>query len=811
MSNDTQQSRLREQLTGRWQIPLLVIGLLLLVLGVWRMKPAAKEPTFDERFDQIVKLKEAHLYPEASDAAEMMLAEEVRTAEERQRLHRLMAEIIFAHELENMVHSEHNAKRILEHGKLSLAEGAKPDAELHRMQGMAWEWLQRYSQALAEYRAALAGGVADPWPLKKKVLEIEKRTQGLAADQLHGRYDEFVDGQGVAEELVYWAAEQKVDLYSLQDDYAACEKFLASIEGRFQTPEYRHGLEYLRALAWYHLGRLDDSERLLRNLRDQLPAGGPLHSAAGWLLGRLMLQQYAYEYALSFFDDVIEHGPQGRYRAASEWGRADALAGLERFDESKAAYLEAIRLAAEDPYGTMIDLREIREATTALYQNLRVRGRLLDARDYLRIADRLVRPGDTEAQARYTSWLASICMELGDHAMTRGRQAGDNDEQLKGRDYYSEAGGKYLELAKLLTMSEEAYTEAIRRAADAFDRAGERQRQIEVLDTFVRERPDNSFASEAMLRLGKTYQAIGEYTQAIESYQQTLIRYPRTPSAADALVPLAECFRSAGDLDKAEQTLLRIVDRKPSDPIKTITPEAHEYREALFLLGDLYMEKEAYEQAIARYTETLARYGRDKRADRVTFLLANAYRLSAVRIREKDLSDAKNVAYKDQLRRLYQERLVQAKGLFDAVIDRYRLRPAESMRKLDKLYVKLSWFYRADMVYDRSRVTETPDLSPFQESLEMYDKAAWRYKDDPMAMSAYIQMINCYLKIGKVDKARQMLARAHHVLKGISDEKFAEYSPLEDRVFWQEYLRWLEKTPVFADEELAQADPAVNR
>ena len=75
-----------------------------------------------------------------------------------------------------------------------------------------------------------------------------------------------------------------------------------------------------------------------------------------------------------------------------------------------------------------------------------------------------------------------------------------------------------------------------------------------------------------------------------------------------------------------------------------------------------------------------------------------------------------------------------------------------------------------------------------------------------MALSAYVQMINCYLRIGKVDKARQMLQRAHHVLQIIPNEEFQRYAPQENREYWKKYLQWLQKTPVFGKREIALAD-----
>ncbi len=178
------------------------------------------------------------------------------------------------------------------------------------------------------------------------------------------------------------------------------------------------------------------------------------------------------------------------------------------------------------------------------------------------------------------------------------------------------------------------------------------------------------------------------------------------------------------------------------------------------------------------------------------FMLAESNRLSAARLYE-DYIDPRNVAYKDHLRATYIERLRQARRRYEELIERLRLREPSSLGERERTYVKLSHFYRADTVYDLSKVAEPTDQRPFIDSLDLYDRAAWLYQDDPAAMSAYVQMINCYIRLGKIDKARMTLQRARWALKGITDEAFAAHAPEEDRAYWTAYLDWLEKTPTF--------------
>jgi len=791
---------------GRWQIPLLLLAFGLLVTGIWRLRPVSKPPTFQELFKQGVALKQAGLYPEASQHAESLLQALERTPDEKRLLHRLMVEIIHEHESGNSVHGPKNSSAILEHSDSSLAQDELFDAMMHWRRAQAFEWLRRPIDAVAEYRQAVEKGIDHPWQIRKRMIELRRVIGDVTPEELHTAFDAFLAGTDVSDELRYWAAEKKIDLYASQEKFDQAEPFLASQLSKFQNTTHQKEYDYLRALAWFRVGRLDDAERLLRALRDQVVPGDPLYARAGWLLGRIEGAQQRPEYALAFFEDVITTTVPGPYRTAAIFGRAEALADVERYDESVQAYEETIRLTTQDPYGTQVDLRDVRESTTRQFVTLRPAGRLREAMAFLRIAARLAPPTDSRLQEMYTGQLADLAYQLGETTLRQADLAQEPDDspaRRQGQDDLIEAGQHYMQLAKLVTLDAARSAQASWRAFESFDFAGQRLRAVGVLGTFVREWPEHPRVPEALLRLGQIYEVLGDYEKAVARYQQNLTEYPSTFYAAECLVPLANCFATIGNLDKAKQTLLRIVDRRPGDRLSPIEPEAQVYKDALFRLGDLYVRGAEFESAIARFEEATQRYPHAPETDRTLFMLANAYRLSAARIRE-DVIDKQKIAYRDELLLTYQKRLERAHELFGEVIRRYLSRPASSLAELDKLYSKLSHFYRADAVYDLSFVGGGIDHEPFARALTMYDRAAWEYQRDPVAMSAYTQMINCHLRMGNAAKAKMALQRARWALRNISDEAFQNHAPDEGRQFWENYFSWLEQTPTFAGVEAAE-------
>jgi tetratricopeptide (TPR) repeat protein len=335
------------------------------------------------------------------------------------------------------------------------------------------------------------------------------------------------------------------------------------------------------------------------------------------------------------------------------------------------------------------------------------------------------------------------------------------------------------------------------KAAEAFDAAGERERTAEVLESFTRKYADNTMVPEALLRLGQTYQALGQYDKAIARYQQDLTEFPRTPAAIGSLVPLAECFVAVGQTDKAEQTLLRLLQHAPGDPLGLITPVAVHYRDALFSLADLYMGAQQYEKAVTRYEEAIQRYADDPRADRATFLLAEGYRHSALQIR-KEFKESASLPYTGELSRAHRDRLERARRLYGQIVERYGQRQPESLDESERLYLRLSHIYAADSVFEMAQLPDVPTTQPTTEALDMYEQAARACAQDPIAMSAYVQIVNCQLSLGRVEKARMAVQRARWALRNIPDAAFKDTDPKQGRAFWDDYLTWLETTPTLA-------------
>jgi len=194
MSDIPVQQTLGKQLAGRWQIPLLLVSLAAVAVGVWRLRPTPKPPSFQQVYTHAVTLKELALHSEASEFIQQQLAVPERKPEELRRLHDLMAQVIYAHEVNNAVHSDTNIRRILEHTDKAVAAGELHDARTHEMRGKAFEWMKKPDEALAEYQHAVAkgGDTERAWELRKRIIEIQRTMNQLKPEDLHRAFDDFL-------------------------------------------------------------------------------------------------------------------------------------------------------------------------------------------------------------------------------------------------------------------------------------------------------------------------------------------------------------------------------------------------------------------------------------------------------------------------------------------------------------------------------------------------------------------------------------------------------------------------------------------
>lgn len=783
----------RSGATYQWQIPLMVLASGLLVVAVLRMRPPEIPLTFEERLTQLRSLLTGGLHNLAVQDAGQLLADPALQAGQAAVLHQLIAEATYQAEADRRNHNADNAQGILRSLAMAEENGWVMTGDDWRISGAAWEWLGRTKRALEDYRRAIESDVADPLPLKQHIVELESARGNLSADELLALVDDLIASAKDDPGAYARAVRTKVELLSDQERFDEAEEAIASAAAVLENRSEKRRLDYCSAWVLYRQQRFDEAERALRALRSRLERTDDVYAQSGWLLGEINLLNDRPVEAMSFYQDILGAFPLGVYRAACLLGAAESQARLQEHKRSANLYETLIATFPFEFDSDLIDENRVRSSLTSIYESLRNRGAAKESLIFIELAERLTREAPPAIRAAYLERLAwaqvaaaeSYGAQIAGHeiqpheqVIEEPRDAAEPTPETLMRGHFAAAAESFRSLASVVQREEERLTEALWMAADYFDRAGETQQTIDVLSEFVQTRGSSSRLPLALLRLGQSYQSVQEYPNAIDAYSRNLNEFARTPPAIGSVVPLAECYLAMGEeyFEQAEQVLLDLLNQSGDDPA-TVTPKAQEYRRALFLLGEMYVRAEEHEKAIQSFEETMARYPDAPESGVARFLLADSYRRSCQALRA-ELERAEAAAFSQRLESEIARRLSRAHDLFAEVVQGVsKINGADQRLRPD--YARLALFYQADCLFDLGR---------YEQALPLYEEAAWRYHDDPASLSAYVQVLNSYQRMGRHEDAWTALQRAKQLVNRIPEERFTLLSAGMTRSKWENYL-----------------------
>jgi tetratricopeptide (TPR) repeat protein len=651
-------------------------------------------------------------------------------------------------------------------------------------------WLDRADAAEPHYEAALEAGVADAVSVHRKLYELRdaRRPRDETAQRAH--LDRILALAAETPPHKAWAANVKVRQLLADGDAAGAVRLADEIAATFADTPFADEMEYLRALARDRRGDFVEAAHILTMLLQRGTAPDDVAARAGWLLGATILHDGRPQAAELQFADVIRLYPGGDWHTASLLGTAEAEVALGRYDRAIASFRELLSMPPPTHPDARVDRDVIRVSLTTQYEELRRSGRTEAALAMLELADELAVGLPDATRAPYATRLAELHVELAERQRAAARSVGDDDPELRrtrearAAAHLRLAGDALLRYSDLMTREAEISAGALFEAADLFDRAGDAEQTVETLRTFLRRWSGDARVSPVLFRLGQRLQAAGRYPEAIQAYERTLANYPNTPAAFQSYLPLAECFLAIGGdgLIEAERTLLAVV--APTTPDSVFTPSAQEYRDAVFMLGDLFAMQGRFEEAVTRYEEAVQRYPDDERITRAQFMLADAYRRSATSLGE-ELDNADQ--FREQVHRDFVSRMERAGQLFLTVAGELRERPAP-LTHAEELHFQLAMLYRGDCLFDLGR---------YDEALGVYEEAAWTFHDHVRSISAYVQIMLCHSYLGQSAQGRAALARAQQIARKIPAEEFTLQRVGLTKSDWEAYLAWVGDSELF--------------
>jgi tetratricopeptide (TPR) repeat protein len=763
-------SRENPRLAQLWQLPLLVLSLGLFGAAAYLFVNSGPRLTSDQKID-FARLYLKYGRPEAAlDQLNTLLLTDRLAPDNEGKVHLLLAESLAEAQKQHHISIASNHQRIIEQTRLAMGLGIKPDADVYVRDGESHEALNQPREALEDYRRAMA---MDPrrFPnLQRRVIELQlAQPDSFAAE---ASIDEYLKGAKLTDTEKAWAMQQKARLLIDAARYTDA-KLLLSESVKLASDKATLGeANYDLALCVLKLGDPAEAERLLRVARDQLTTAQPLDADAAFLLGKLRQDHNDPREAMAFFQAVLTSFPESASAVMARAGRGSCRLLLAQDAGGLSDLRDVTKLVAGDARKARYKkdvLAELRRSSAVLAGRENFDG----AMELLADEQML----DPEPPGDFYSRLASVYEKRADQMERTLDDAPNPAEKIRRqqqvREFRTRAGDAYIALSRSMTVGDDkAHAAAMWKGVDLYDRAGGLQMVSSALELFAAERPEDGQTPDALLRLGRAYQALGMFDKAVSAFERNLLRYPRSLAASKSGVPLAQSYIAKGpEFYARAETVLKNELESP-----VLAPDAEEFAQALFELSQLYYRVGRYDEAVARLSEMSQRYPDDPRMTQIIYLMADSYRKRAPML---DFKPVAANADQSAQRSNRKEKLARAKQLYDRVVDMFK--EGTPTGEMDKLYLKLAYFYRADCLYD---------LQQYDEAIGAYDAAAMRYQDDSSALSAYVQIVNAYCEQGRFIDAKRANERAKTLLSRMPPEAFANGAFAMPKSYWQKWLKW---------------------
>ena len=790
------------KLRNLWQLPLLVFSLALFGAAAWLFI----DPKPGLSIDQKIEVARTFINQSRSEAAfeqlNRLLAKEKLEKDREAEIHLLLAEALELGQKQKKINIPENHRRIVEQTLIAMEQGAKPTAAMNQRLAESYEALGRTTEALMYYRRAMMMNPAKALWVQRKIVDLQLMSEDPAGAA--AALEEYLGRSELKDSERSWAMGEMAHIQVDRGEFATALKTLEEALRLNVDPVDQGQISYWLGYCQYRLGQPTEAERYLRLAREQLKVQHPLDGEAAYLLGRIAQDEKHFEEANSFYEVVLTSHPDSKAAVAARLGRGVCRIAQSQDDPGLTDLHDATNyINGREP----VKRRYKVEALTAMKsaaQSLSERGNFQGALEVMAYEQGLSEEVGNKAQSVLPP---SFYARLGGIYERRAEQVERNlpdsiaaAEKIKReqqiRDLRSKAGDALIAYSRALTLSDDkGYADALWKGVELYDRSGDLPRMISALELFAAERPEDSLTPDALLRLGRAYQAAGNFDKAIAAYQRNQFRYPNTLAASKSAVPLAQAYVAKGPeyYAKAEAVLNGVIVNNP-----LVTPEAAEFKQALFELAQLFYHTNRYEEAVAKFEELTARYPKEERMGQLVFLMGDSYRksagllvvapattkpaalaagtaITAAAVVEPSAAAQDPVAVAAAKR----DRLENARKLFDRCIEIYRRSPPAG--ETDKLFCKLAYFYRADCVFD---------LGNFEESIKLYDNAAFRYQDDPSALAAYVQIVNAYCARGKVAEAKTANERAKWLLRRMPADAFKNGGFTMPKEYWDKWLEW---------------------
>jgi tetratricopeptide (TPR) repeat protein len=771
-------------LAGRWQVPLGLLAIASVGVTAYRLQPASRPIDFPTVQAHLFVLRQAGALREAADAAANLLDHVPQPSQtETAWLHSFIAET--AYEVEKLRRDPipANVSLIIEHHAAAEGLGREPTPEERLHVAKALEWLREPRAAIENYRSILLRGAGPDVRRIARDALIALLDGRPSADQERRRLLDAQLNEDDVTSTYLWSAMQRAMRAAIDRGEPAVARGLFERHGdKLRRSDLQGGHGYLLADLLVAEGRTLEADALVVAVEDWFAGQGPTRELfdAGLkpvllriLRGRIHLAEQRPQEALQCFEDVLarESSRSDEYLSAAAL-EARALAALERHDVAMKrlgqSALEMTRGAERLP----VAQPRLARVAHALFEDRYAAGDLRRAVEYLSLALGLLPEDEADVRRQWARRLGETCV-----ACARVEQDVEAEEELHLR-----AAQSFECAAGLCEYDEDEKADLTWAGAQAYDQLGRVEDVQRLLSAFLAERVDDPRLPMAMLQLGRVRDAAGDAADALRWYERVATSYPKLPEAARATL-LRVRLLMRPDVGRSAEAERAVLDLLESD---LLGPESDTFRDAMHTLADLLYEQRRWAAAIRRFEDCLLLYPDHEDTWRIRFLRADAYRRSALELRESDGDEAAMPRRAAEAR----ERFARAAELFGEFLSADS-RPGD--RLVAGLYERLAMLHRADCLFELNQ----PDS--LREALAAYRQAAARYARHPTALVCQVRIASIHLRQDRGAEAARAVEHARWMLPGIPEQAFAEPGVSSGRSDWEQYLAALSGSGLFRD------------
>ena len=811
-----------------WQIPVLLLGLGLLLIGVYFALPRYSVPDYQAVLDDV----EVHLLAGELEQAEAKLAAMTKDelyqelADDAVKAHamQLYGDLYFR-QIDKSVWQgittpvgTANLNTIRQHYRDAekLGRDLPPPA------------LRRYAQTLAalgEDEAALKivdGMPLDLDPPRYRLVRdlIERRVltdpdpASKSLSRLIARYEQELDAEKdpTAKRLgTIWVMSLKAERMLQAGDPDGVVSLLVEggLHGLMKQASERElaPLKVRLGEAYAELRQLEQARLYLRTAQEHLPDGDPLNPRIMVAFGNITLAEGmsgAFEQAYNHYRQAYESDKMGP-------SSIDALIGLghteanrdNRFPEALKWFEQAVQRIVTEQLPPWDDRRE---QLAHYLRDIHVerefgRGRYNEALALLEVYQPLEAP---ELSAQTLLAFASIYEKLGEQSLVKADSLSPDhndpgkDPNLKARrihnqdaaDHYEQAGNYYRRQAAELMHTTDEHGDALWNAAASYEKAQLWDKAAEVYVDFLETSDKQERREEATFRIAQALLAEGQYESAVQRLQQIIDDSPQGEFAKRSYVPMAQGLAALERWGEAEKLLRSVLEQHLS-----IGPDSPYYHDAMVALGKLFYRRGSDDPrfyaraievlgdkggAVERYQHS-AEEAYQREMPTLRYMLADSLRLSAEGLTEQ-AEQARTETERLAMLATRTERLSDALMYYHMVITELEKWHPDALSQLEQQYFRNAHFYMADCAFERG---------DFETAIGFCLNAVSKYQDHPVALVGWVQIMNARAELQQYEAARSAHARAIELFNQMPEGAFQRADSLMTRERWDDWLQWM--------------------